>query len=134
MGTDSALRLGSAADIGTSLVPSSGFVAGKYRVFATLGRGGMADVYLAVVRGPAGFNKLTVLKKLREARVGDPSYVAMFLDEARLAARLNHPNVVHTYEVGEQGDGYFIAMEYLEGQPLSRVAQTMRTRGAPLDA
>src|SRR5215472_8899241 len=94
---------------------------GKYQLFASLGRGGMADVFLAVARGPMGFNKLAVVKRLRAQLADDPSFRNMFLDEARLAARLNHPNVVHTYEVGEQDGVYFIAMEYLEGQALNKV-------------
>jgi serine/threonine-protein kinase len=93
----------------------------KYRLIAEIGKGGMADVFLAVVQGPAGFNKLVVIKRTRAELVHDPEFVAMFLDEARLAARLNHPNVVQTHEVGQEGDRYFIAMEYLDGQPLNRV-------------
>jgi serine/threonine protein kinase len=94
---------------------------GKYQLFASLGKGGMADVYLAVARGPLGFNKLAVVKRLRVHLSEDSAMVAMFLDEARLAARLNNPNVVHMYEVGEHDGMYFIAMEYLEGQPLNRI-------------
>src|SRR5579864_5233070 len=97
---------------------------GKYHLFASLGRGGMADVYLAVARGPMGFNKLTVIKRLRADIAADPSFANMLLDEARLAARLSHANVVHTYEVGETHGNYFIAMEYLEGQPLVRIVKT----------
>ncbi|WP_437968301.1 serine/threonine-protein kinase [Sorangium sp. So ce260] len=93
----------------------------KYRPIAEIGRGGMADVCLAVARGPAGFNKLVVLKRARVELCEDAEILAMFLDEARLAARLNHPNVVQTYEVGEDGERLFIAMEYLDGQPLSQV-------------
>jgi serine/threonine-protein kinase len=93
----------------------------KYRLIAEIGRGGMADVFLAVVQGPAGFNKLVVIKKTRSEMAHDPDFLAMFLDEARLAARLNHPNVVQTHEVGQDGDRYFIAMEYLDGQPLNRI-------------
>jgi serine/threonine-protein kinase len=93
----------------------------KYRLIAEIGRGGMADVYLAVVQGPAGFNKLVVIKKTRTELALDPEFLAMFLDEARLAARLNHPNVVQTHEVGQDGERYFIAMEYLDGQPLNRI-------------
>ena len=119
-------------EFGSAVSGAGAFVAGKYRIFGTLGRGGMADVFLAAALGAAGFNKLVVVKKLREARADDPSFVNMFLDEARLAARLNHPNVVHTYEIGEQSDGYFIAMEYLEGQQLNRVANEMRKRGEPM--
>jgi serine/threonine-protein kinase len=93
----------------------------KYRLIAEIGRGGMADVFLAVVQGPAGFNKLVVIKKTRPELAQDPEFLAMFLDEARLAARLNHPNVVQTTEVGQDGERYFIAMEYLDGQPLNRI-------------
>jgi serine/threonine-protein kinase len=76
----------------------------------------MADVFLAVARGPAGFNKLAVIKRLRNP--DDDALVHMFLDEARLSARLNHPNIVQTYEVGETAGKFFMAMEYLEGQSL----------------
>ncbi|MBX3197031.1 MAG: serine/threonine protein kinase [Labilithrix sp.] len=94
---------------------------GKYQLFASLGRGGMADVFLSVARGQMGFNKLAVIKRLRQALAEESAFRNMFLDEARLAARLSHPNIVHTYEVGEQGGVYFIAMEYLEGQSLNKV-------------
>ncbi|HVY49718.1 MAG TPA: protein kinase [Minicystis sp.] len=96
---------------------------GKYTLIAELGHGGMADVFLGVSRGPAGFSKLLVIKRLRENLIDDPEFVAMLVDEARLAARLNHPNVVQTYEVGQEGRQYFISMEYLEGQPLHRIVQ-----------
>ena len=102
---------------------------GKYRLIAELGHGGMAEVFLAIASGPAGFNKLVVLKQIRDQLADDPEFLAMFLDEARLAARLNHPNVVQTNEVGEDGRRYFIAMEYLEGQPLNRVVQRLAKDG-----
>ena len=106
---------------------------GKHRLIAELGHGGMAEVYLAVVRGPAGFNKLVVLKQIRPQLAEDPELLGMFLDEARLAARLNHPNVVQTNEVGQERGRYFISMEYLEGQPLNRVLHRLqRTGGLPL--
>lgn len=98
---------------------------GKYKLIAELGHGGMAQVFLALARGPAGFNKLAVIKQIREQLADDPEFLTMFLDEARLAARLNHPNVVQTNEVGEDGKRYFICMEYLEGQPLNRVIQRL---------
>jgi TonB family protein len=100
-------------------------LAGRYRLLATLGRGGMADVYLGAAAGPAGFNKLVVIKRLRGG-TDDPTLVEMFLDEARLAARLNHPNIVHTYEVEESPEGYLLVMEYLEGQSLRRMAKAVR--------
>ncbi len=102
---------------------------GKYRLIAELGHGGMAEVFLAIASGPAGFNKLLVIKQIRDQLADDPEFLGMFLDEARLAARLNHPNVVQTNEVGEDGRRYFIAMEYLEGQPLNRIAQRLAKDG-----
>ena len=106
---------------------------GKYKLIAELGHGGMAQVFLALARGPAGFNKLAVIKQIREQLADDPEFLTMFLDEARLAARLNHPNVVQTNEVGEDGKRYFICMEYLEGQPLNRIIQRLgRENGLPL--
>ncbi|MEJ7734202.1 MAG: serine/threonine-protein kinase [Polyangiaceae bacterium] len=94
---------------------------GKYRVLAKIGEGGMARVLLTVSGGMAGFHKLLVVKELRAELVHDHDFLTMFLEEARIAARLNHPNIVQTYEVGNDGDRYYMAMEYLEGQPLSAV-------------
>jgi serine/threonine-protein kinase len=106
---------------------------GKYHSIAALGSGGMSKVHLAVVRGPAGFHKLVVLKELRANPSHSDQYLPMFLDEARLAARLNHPNVVQTNEVGQAGETYFIAMEYLDGQPLTNVLRrTTPAGGLPL--
>jgi serine/threonine-protein kinase len=99
----------------------STIVFGRYRLVAELGQGGMAQVFLALSQGPVGFNKLVVLKLIREQFAEDPEFLTMFLDEARLAARLNHPNVVQTNEVGQEAGRYFICMEYLEGQPYNRV-------------
>jgi serine/threonine protein kinase len=92
---------------------------GKYRLIATLGEGGAATVYLAIALGPAGFNKLAVLKILRPSLAQHEDVVEMFMNEARIAARLNHANVIHTYEFGEEKGVHFLAMEYLEGQPYS---------------
>ncbi len=96
---------------------------GRYRLIAELAHGGMGDVYLGVAQGPAGFSKLMVIKMLRPALAEDEQFLSMFLDEARLAARLNHPNIVQTVEVGNEGRRYFLAMEYLEGQSLQRLRQ-----------
>jgi len=88
---------------------------------AQLGQGGTANVTLAVASGPSGFSKLVVLKSMRSHLKVEPEFEGMFLDEARLAARLNHPNIVQTNEVFESPDGPVIVMEYLEGQPLSSI-------------
>jgi eukaryotic-like serine/threonine-protein kinase len=106
---------------------------GKYRIIAKLGQGGMATVYLSIVPGPAGFNKLLVVKLLKEELVHDPDFLSMFLNEARLAARLNHANVVHTYEVGTDGDQQFLVMDYLDGQPLHAILRRVRREKMPLD-
>ncbi len=105
---------------------------GRYRLLACLGRGGMGDVFLAVSQGLGGFNKLVVVKQLRAHLTADPEFVAMFLDEARLAARFNHPNIVQTNEVGkEMVNRYFIAMEHLDGQPYDRVLHRAHALGGP---
>ncbi len=103
---------------------------GKYRLLGELGRGGMATVFLAAVEGPSRFTKLVVVKQLKAELASEVEFREMFLDEARLAARLNHPNIVQTYEVME-GDGKFLlVMEYLEGQPLSNVRSRLGRKKA----
>jgi serine/threonine-protein kinase len=105
---------------------------GRYRILSELGRGGMSNVYLAVARGPGGVNKLVVLKALLPDLSTEPYALSMFLDEARLAAQLNHPNVVQTYEVGTEGDRHVIVMEYLEGQSFSATVRRAEREGSPL--
>ncbi len=104
---------------------------GKFRLIASLGQGGMADVYLAVSSGVGGFNKLQVLKRLRPDRAEEQGIVEMFLDEARLAAQLNHPNVVSTLEVCEDGQDFFMVMEYLDGTPFNRMLSKAKGTPAP---
>jgi serine/threonine-protein kinase len=103
----------------------------KYTPLAELGRGGMATAYLAAVQGPGGFNKLVVIKRLRPALAAEPDFLRMFLEEARLSARIDHPNVVHTTEVGFDGQHHYIAMEYLDGQSHESVLRRLaRVKGA----
>ena len=107
----------------------------KYTPLAELGRGGMATAYLAAVQGPGGFNKLVVIKRLRPALAAEPDFLRMFLEEARLSARIDHPNVVHTTEVGFDGEHHYIAMEYLDGQShealLRRLAKVKSADASP---
>ncbi|HEU4536663.1 MAG TPA: serine/threonine-protein kinase, partial [Polyangiaceae bacterium] len=103
---------------------------GKFHFLERIGRGGMGEVYLALISGPTGFNKLVVVKTLREDFAAYQSIRAMFLDEGRLAARLNHPNVVQTNEVGVEEGKHYLVMEYLEGQPLDRLIRRAREPGA----
>ncbi len=113
----------SAPSRGGSEVPRRSF--GHYHPIAVLGHGGMGTVYLAASHGPANFTKLVVVKELQPELADDPEFRTMFLDEARLAARLHHPNIVHTFEVVDEGNQLFIVMEYLDGQPFSRVRQRL---------
>jgi len=91
----------------------------KYQLLMELGKGGMGVVHLAMSRGPQGFTKLLVLKIMRRELLGEEELLQMFLEEARISARLAHPNIVHVFEVGEHEGCPCIVMEYLEGQPLS---------------
>jgi eukaryotic-like serine/threonine-protein kinase len=102
---------------------------GKYRRVATLGQGGMGTVYLAFAHGVGQFRKLLVVKELLPELTRKEGFIEMFLDEARLAARLDHPNVVQTFEVGHDDGRYFLAMEYLDGQPLSALLERTRDNG-----
>ncbi len=106
-------------------------LAGKYRLIAELGQGGMATVYLAVVMGSSGFRKLAVVKLIRPQYASDPDLIQMFLDEARLCARLNHPNIVQTYDVGVDDGQYLMAMEYLDGVSLYTAVQRLTKTGVP---
>jgi serine/threonine-protein kinase len=106
---------------------------GKYRVIAKLGQGGMATVFLSIASGPVGFNKLLVLKLLKDELESDGDFLTMFLNEARLAARLNHANVVQTYEVGVEQGRHFLAMDYLDGQPLHHLLRKVTRARMPLD-
>ena len=103
-----------------------GDVVGRYRLLGEMARGGMGIVYVAAAQGPAGFSKLVALKELRPDLVEDEEFLTMFLEEARMAARLNHPNIVQTNDVDEYHGRHFIAMEYLEGRSLYTRRQALR--------
>lgn len=92
---------------------------GRYQQVATLGQGGMGTVYLALASGFGQFRKLLVIKELRQDLTRQKGFIRLFMDEAKLAARLSHPNVVQTFEAFQEGNRYLLAMEYLDGQSLS---------------
>jgi serine/threonine-protein kinase len=104
----------------------------KYTLIGKLGHGGMAEVNLAVADGKGGFRKLTVIKRLHSHLSVEPGFIDMFLDEARLAARLNHPHCVQTYEVGEYEGSHFLSMEYLDGQGLERLLRISGEKDLPI--
>jgi serine/threonine-protein kinase len=105
---------------------------GKYEVVRRLAVGGMAELYLASSSGPKGFKRSLVIKKLLPDLASDPSFVEMFLSEARIAGELNHPNIVHVHEVGEGEGDYFIVMEYVDGPNLRTLASAARKAGQPI--
>ena len=94
---------------------------GKYELIARIGKGGMAQVYLARQRGFMDFEKLVVVKTIHPHLAEQKDFINMLLDEARIAARIDHPCVVDIYDLGVHDDTYFIAMEHLNGQSLVRV-------------
>jgi serine/threonine-protein kinase len=107
---------------------------GPYEILAKIGEGGMGHVYLTTMDGPAGFSKLAVVKELRPELVESSTTAEMLLNEVRFAARLAHPNVVHTYGAHEEAGRLYLATEYLDGQPWSRVREVLGKTGAlPLE-
>jgi len=106
---------------------------GRYEIVTLLGEGRITRDYLAVNRGRIGFNKLVVVKHVRPELAWDREFLTMFADDARIAARLNHPNVAQTYEVTEDGGQYLLAMEYLEGQTLADLLRRMGRANMPLE-
>ena len=96
---------------------------GKYTLLARLASGGMGEVYVAQMAGAAGFEKQVVIKRILPQLAQDEHFVQMFLEEARITAQLNHPNVCQVFELGEIGGEYYLAMEYLEGLPISKLLE-----------
>jgi serine/threonine protein kinase len=99
---------------------------GRYDLLRRLGAGGMAEVHLARAVGPEGFQKLVVLKRILPHLSADPEFVRMFLAEARLAAILDHPNVVQVFDIGRDGTDWFFTMEYVYGENLQTVLRAVR--------
>ncbi|HEY1549885.1 MAG TPA: serine/threonine-protein kinase, partial [Kofleriaceae bacterium] len=123
-----------ARDSDIEVKPSTSSIAAPrgYDFLQSIGRGGMAEVFLARQSGLMGFEKLVVIKKIHAHLATKPHLVEMFLDEARLAARINDPHVVQIYELGETNGNYFIAMEYLVGESLDAIVASAATgRSAP---
>ena len=105
---------------------------GRYRVVDEIGIGGMASVHLARMDGPGGFQKWVAIKKIHSHLVEDESFVQMFLDEARVAARISHPNVATVFDLGKHEETYWIAMEYLHGEPLREVMRRTEELGTAM--
>ncbi|MBI3182089.1 MAG: serine/threonine protein kinase [Myxococcales bacterium] len=105
---------------------------GKYVVRRKIAEGGMAEIYLCSSRGPEGFEKDVVIKRIRAFLASDPSFVKMFVAEARVASRLNHPNVVQIFDFDKHEDTYYIAMEYVRGRSLLEAQRRARELMEPM--
>jgi serine/threonine-protein kinase len=92
---------------------------GRYTLLARIAIGGMAEIWLARQMGLKGFEKVVVIKRISDNYCTDPLFVEMFLDEARIAAQLDHPNIVQIHDLGQHAGAYYIAMEYLHGEDLA---------------
>jgi len=98
----------------------------RYALYDEIATGGMASVYFGRFEGPAGFSRVVAIKKLHPQFARDPDFVTMLLDEARMASRIRHPNVVPTLDVIEDGAELLLAMEYVDGEALSRLLEVAR--------
>ena len=108
---------------------AAGTPIGKYVVKHKLAEGGMAEIYLATARGPEGFEKEVVIKRVRSFLADDEGFVRMFIAEARLVSRLNHANVVQIFDFDKHEDSYYLAMEYVRGCSLWELRKRCRERG-----
>jgi serine/threonine-protein kinase len=102
---------------------------GRYLLCDEIASGGMATVHLGRVVGPAGFSRTVAIKKMHPHHAREPEFAAMFLDEARLAARIHHPNVIATLDVVAKSGDLFIVMEYVEGETLARLTRAAQAAG-----
>lgn len=109
---------------------------GPYELIQRIATGGMAEVYLARRAGPHGFQKVVAVKRILPQLAQDSDFVAMFVDEARVCARLAHPNIVQVFDFGEQDGELYMAMEYVEGTTAARLVRAAASRGeeVPLEA
>ncbi len=102
---------------------------GRYSLFAELASGGMATVYLGRMNGELGFGRTVAIKRMHKHTARDPEFVSMFLDEAHVAARIQHPNVVATLDIVNSDDELFLVMEYIQGASLWSLVRAAREQG-----
>jgi serine/threonine-protein kinase len=101
---------------------------GKYKLVQRIGAGGMAEVFLAILAGPEGFQRSLVVKRMMRQLSHDSEFVGRFVEEAKMSAQLSHPNIVQVFEFGKIDDSYFIAMEWVQGRILSEIKAELATR------
>ena len=105
---------------------------GRYAVYEPIAAGGMASVHLGRLCGPVGFSRIVAVKRMHQRYAMDPEFVAMFLDEARLVARIKHPNVMPTLDIVANEREVSLVMEYVHGESLSRLLKNARIDNAPV--
>src|SRR5215831_12636665 len=123
---------GSRSELGSSRGDDTVRRLGRYQIIGRLATGGMAEVYLALSGDLPGFRTLVVVKRILPHLASNAQFIRMFLDEARLAALLDHPNIVRIIEVGHDGEDYFLVMELVQGKPLSAVLRKAAKEKSPL--
>ncbi|QRK13738.1 serine/threonine protein kinase [Archangium violaceum] len=122
----------SESDTQSFVIWEQGLTVGRYQLLTKLAVGGMAEIWLARQSGPQGFEKFVAIKRIVERLSSDSEFVGLFLDEARLAAQLNHPHIVQILELGEEEGAYYIAMEYLAGENSASIAKACARQKKPL--
>jgi serine/threonine-protein kinase len=112
--------------------PNAPIVIGRYALYDEIASGGMATVHIGRLLGPVGFSRTVAIKRMHANLAKDPEFVSMFLDEARLAARIRHPNVIGTLDVVALAGELFLVMEYVHGESLFRLMKAARDAGSPI--
>src|SRR6185437_4963012 len=117
-------------DAESALVP--GYRLDRYELLTPIASGGMASVWLARLRGKRGFEKLFAIKTIKTELTTDSRFQEMFLDEARIASAIEHPNVSQILDLGEHEDILYIVMEWVDGDSLAKLRRLAHTKGTPL--
>ncbi|MEK6371548.1 MAG: TonB family protein [Acidobacteriota bacterium] len=112
--------------------PADGIRFGQYVLLEKIATGGMAEVWKARMRGVEGFQKIVAIKKILPHLSDNQDFVEMFIDEAKLAAQLNHNNIIHIYDLGKIQSSYYIAMEYIDGSDLKAILKKAQDRDHPM--
>jgi TonB family protein len=112
--------------------PKDGVKFGQYVLLEKIATGGMAEVWKARMRGVEGFQKIVAIKKILPHLSDNQDFIEMFIDEAKLAAQLNHNNIIHIYDLGKIQSSYYIAMEYIDGYDLKTILRRGEERGQPM--
>ena len=105
---------------------------GRYTLLERIASGGMAEIFRASTEGSDGVERVVAVKRILPENARNTEFMGMFLNEARIAATLRHPNVIQAYDFGSENGSYYLAMEYLHGQDTRRMVQTLALAGKKL--